>query len=131
MRIPLMKQISWYLVVAMLIIGIAPRVDAGVVSSELVASPMTDRADDIAKIQKVLEMKMVKERLSQLGLNNDEVQKKIEGMNDEQLHQFALQLDEINFGGEGAFEVLLLVAVILVLVIIILHITHRRIVVTK
>ncbi len=131
MRIPLMKQISWYLVVAMLIIGIAPKVNAGVVSSELVTSPTADRVDDIAKIQKVLEMKMVKERLTQLGLNNDEVQKKIEAMSDEQLHQFALQLDEINFGGEGAFEILVLVAAILVLVIIIMHMAHRRAVVTK
>jgi hypothetical protein len=131
MRIPLMKQISWYLVVAMLIIGIAPKVDAGIVSSELVASPTADRADDISKIQKVLEMKMVKERLTQFGLNNDEIQKKIEGMDDQQLHQFALQLDEINFGGSGAFEILVLVAAILVLVIIIMHMAHRRTIVTK
>ena len=115
----------------MLIIGIAPKINAGVVSSELVTSPTADRVDDIAKIQKVLEMKMVKERLTQLGLNNDEVQKKIEAMSDEQLHQFALQLDEINFGGEGAFEILVLVAAILVLVIIIMHMVHRRAVVTK
>lgn len=131
MKIPFMKQISWYLVVAMLIISIAPRVDAGVVPSELVASPLTDRAEDISKIQKVLEMKMVKERLTQIGLNNDEIQKKIEGMSDEQLHQFALQLDEINFGGEGAFEILVLVVAILVLIIIILHMKNRRVIVTK
>jgi len=33
MRIPFMKHVTWYLVIAMFIIGIAPRVDAGLAPS--------------------------------------------------------------------------------------------------
>ena len=60
MKIRFMKQISWYLIVAMFIIGIVPKADAGIAPSEIIVMSQVDRAADIEKIQKVLETKMVR-----------------------------------------------------------------------
>jgi hypothetical protein len=78
-----MKQISWYLVVAMFIIGIAPRVDAGLAPSEIIALSQTDRDADLAKIQKVLELKAVGERLTQLGLAQEEIKNRLDRLSDQ------------------------------------------------
>jgi len=83
MTIPFMKQISWYLVVAMFIIGIAPRVDAGLAPSEIIALSQTDRDADLAKIQKVLELKAVGERLTQLGLAQEEIKNRLDRLSDQ------------------------------------------------
>ncbi|MBT9537448.1 MAG: hypothetical protein IVZ94_04900, partial [Nitrospirae bacterium] len=54
MKIRFMKQISWYLVFAMFIIGIAPKADAGIAPSEIIVMSQVDRTSDLGKIQKVL-----------------------------------------------------------------------------
>ena len=66
MKIRFMKQISWYLIVAMFIIGIVPKADAGIAPSEIIVMSQVDRAADIEKIQKVLETKMVRKGLKNL-----------------------------------------------------------------
>ncbi len=78
MRIPLMKYIASYLVFAMLILGIVPRVDAGFVPSEIITHLQIDRTADLQKIQKVIETKMVRERLENLGFTEDEIQKRLQ-----------------------------------------------------
>jgi len=131
MRIPLMKHLSWYLIVAMFIIGITPRVEAGIVPSEVVAMTQTDRATDIEKIQKVLEMKMVRERLEQLGFTQEEIQGKLSGLSNAQMHQLALQIDDITVGGDGAGAVLFILIVILLVVLIVRLLTPRTVVVKE
>ena len=86
MRIPLMKHLSWYLIIAMFIIGIAPKADAGIAPSEIIVMSQVDRAADIEKIQKVLETKMVRERLEKLGFAQDEIQSKLSSLSDQQMH---------------------------------------------
>jgi len=115
MRIPLMKHLSWYLIVAMFIIGITPRVEAGIAPSEVVAMSQTDRAADIEKVQKALETKMVRERLEQLGFTQEEIQGKLSGLSDQQLHQLALQIDDVKTGGLDAIIFLLVIVIIIVL----------------
>jgi len=131
MRIPLMKHLSWYLIVAMFIIGITPRVEAGIAPSEVVAMTQTDRATDIEKIQKVLEMKMVRERLEQLGFTQEEIQGKLSGLSNAQMHQLALQIDDITVGGDGAGAVLFILIVILLVVLIVRLLTPRTVVVKE
>lgn len=129
MRIACMKHITWYLIFAMFIIGIAPRVDAGIAPSEIISLAQTDRAADIEKIQKFIETKMVKERLVQYGFSQDEIQQKLDSLSDQQIHNFALQLDDMKVGGDLGIIVVLLVIVILV--VILLQLTGHRVVVTK
>jgi hypothetical protein len=129
MRIPLMKHLSWYLIIAMFIIGIAPKADAGIAPSEIIAMSQVDRTADIEKIQKVLEMKMVRERLEKLGFAQDEIQSKLSSLSDQQMHNLALQIDEIKVGGDLGIVIALLVIVILVVLFI--QLTGHRVVVTK
>ncbi|MCG2709865.1 MAG: PA2779 family protein, partial [Thermodesulfovibrionales bacterium] len=98
MRIPLMKHLSWYLIVAMFLIGIVPKADAGIAPSEIIVMSQVDRTSDLGKIQKVLEMKMVRERLEKLGFAQDEIQSKLSSLSDQQMHNLALQIDEIKVG---------------------------------
>ncbi len=129
MRIPLMKHISWYLVVAMFIIGIAPRVDAGLAPSELIATSQTDRAADLEKIRKVLEMKVVSERLGKFGFTQDEIQSKINNLSDQQMHKLALQIDDLKVGRDDALGIIIALLVIAILVIVVLQLTGHHVIV--
>jgi hypothetical protein len=131
MSIPFMKQISWYLVVAMFIIGIAPRVDAGLSPSEIIALSQTDRATDITKIQKVLELKAVSERLTQLGLAREEIKNRLDQLSDQQIHQAALQLDDLKVGQGDALGFIIALLVIAILLVILLNLTGRKVFITK
>jgi len=128
MNIPFMKQIAWYLVVAMFVIGIAPRVDASLVQSEVIAFTQGDRQADLGKIQSVLETKMISDRLAQYGLTQDEIKTRLAQLSDQQVHNFALQLDDLKVGGDGLGIVIALL-VIAILVVILLYLTGHRVVV--
>ena len=120
MKKTFMKHITWYLVVAMFIIGITPRVYAGFSASEVVGFSPIDRASDLGKIQNAIETKMIGERLRQIGLTADEIQKKLSQLTDQQIHQLAQQLDELRVGGDSgwvAFGIVIGLAAIAVLVI--------------
>jgi len=130
MRMPFMKQISWYLVMAMFIIGIAPKVDAGFAPSEIIALSQMERTADLQKIQNILEAKAVKERLSQLGFTRDEIQQRFSQLSDQQIHQIALQLDDLKVGQDGLGVVIALL-VIAILIVVLLKLTGHKVIVTK
>jgi hypothetical protein len=129
MNIPFMKHVAWYLVIAMFIIGIAPRVDAGLVGSEITSLMQVDRTAELENIQKFLETKAVSKRLEQFGYTQDEVQKRLTQLSDQQIHQIATKLDDLKIGGDGAGIVIALL-VIVVLVIVILQLTGHKVIVT-
>jgi predicted flavoprotein YhiN len=130
MRMPFMKQISWYLVMAMFIIGIAPKVDAGFAPSEIIALSQMERTADLQKIQNILEAKAVKERLSQLGFTRDEIHQRFSQLSDQQIHQIALQLDDLKVGQDGLGVVIALL-VIAILIVVLLKLTGHKVIVTK
>jgi hypothetical protein len=130
MRMPFVKQISWYLIVAMFVIGVAPRLDAAIAPSEVIASSQVDRAADLAQIQRVLEMKVVKERLDRLGFTADEIRARVDGLSDHQIHQFAGQIDDMRVGGDAG-GVIIALLVIIVVVIVVLLVTGNKVIVTK
>jgi len=131
MRIPFMKHVTWYLVIAMFIIGIAPRVDAGLAPSEIIALTQIDRTADLVKIQKVLEVKAISERLMQFGLTQDEVQKRLIQLSDQQIHQIALQLDDLKIGQDDALTLIIALLFIAILVVVLLKLTGHKVIVTK
>jgi len=128
MRIPLMRHVTWYLIFAMFLIGIAPKVDAGIAPSELIAMSQTDRSADLEKIQQVIEMKMVVERLWQLGFTQDEILTRLNSLGDQQLHELALRLDDLNVGSDGGTGVGIVIAVLLffLLLVMLLQLTGPR-----
>ena len=131
MQIPLMKHISWYMIIAMFIIGIAPRVDAGLAPSEIIALAQLERGADIEKIQKVIEVKAISERLKQFGLTQDEVQARLTQMSDHQIHQVALQIDSLKVGQSDALFVIIAILVIAILVVVLLKVTGHKVIITK
>ncbi|HEX8949746.1 MAG TPA: PA2779 family protein [Dissulfurispiraceae bacterium] len=122
----LVKSVSWYLVVAMLVIGIVPRVDAAFSPSERIALAQFDRHVDMEKIQKVLEAKMVRDRLAQLGLSPEETRQRLDQLSDSRIHELALNLDQLKVGGD-AWGVIVVLIVIAALVVLVLHLTGHRV----
>ncbi len=126
----LKKIVIWYMVGVMFLLGITPRVEAGFAPSEIVNLPIGERMADLKKIQKVLQTKMIKERLKQLGFTEESIQSRLQQLNDEQLHQFARQLDDLRVGGNGA-EVVISLFVIAILIVILVYLLGHRIVIKK
>ncbi|MEW5806621.1 MAG: PA2779 family protein [Acidobacteriota bacterium] len=130
MSTKLIKSTAKILVAVMFLWGIAPRIEAGFSPSELVAMQQTDRAVDIAKIQKALESKMVTERLEALGFTQGEIKTRLDKLSDQELHQIALKVDELKAGGDG-LGVVIAILVIAILVVILLKLTGHKIEVKK
>ncbi len=130
MKVPFLKPIAWYLVFAMLLISVVPKVEAGFVPSELTGLSGIDRTKDMDKIQQILETKMIQQRLEKLGFTQDEISSRLSHLSDQQIHQLALQLDELRVGSDGLGVVIALL-VIAILVVLLLNLTGRRVIVTK
>ena len=127
MKVPFFRHVAWYLVVAMFIIGIAPKADAGLSPSELIAAQF-DRAQDNNNIRQVIENKMVSERLSQLGFTQEEVTSRLSQLSDQQLHKLAVNLDEIKTGGDG-LGIIIALLVIAILVVLLIQLTGHKVIV--
>jgi len=128
MKRKLAKWITGYMVTVMCVIGITPRVYAGLSPSELISLSQSDRHSDLQKIQKVLESKMIRERLKQLGFSEEGIQNRLHQLTDDQIHQIASKVDELNIGGDGAAAVII-VLLILILIGLIIYVTGHRIVI--
>jgi hypothetical protein len=130
MKEPFRKYLSCYLVVAIFVMGVVPRVYAGFSPSGLVGLPEFDRAADLGRIQKMLEMKMVQERLEQLGFSNDEIQSRLAQLRDQQIHELSQTLDQLKVGGDGG-GVLIFLLIVAFIIVLVLYLTGTRIVLTK
>ena len=129
MKILFRKWIIWYLVMAMFVIGITPRVYAGFSPSEVIGLSPAERSSDLQKVQKFLEMKMVRERLKEFGLTQDEIQTRLVQLSDPQIHQLALKLDDLRVAADDGLGIIIALLVIAILVIIIIMLTGHRVVV--
>ncbi len=125
-----MKYVACYLVVAMFIIGITPRVYAGFSHSEVISMLSFDRSSDLDKIRKALEMKMVGERLKELGFTLEEVEKRLSQLSDQQIHQLALNIDQLQVGGSG-WAVLIVILLIAIIIGVIIYVSGHRIVIER
>jgi hypothetical protein len=128
MKRKLTNWVAWYMVTVMFLFGITPRVEAGFSPSELMGQSQINRSMDVEKIQKFLETKMVRERLHAFGFSQEEIQTRLNQLTDDQIHQVALQLDELKVAGNGG-EVVIIVLLILILVALIIYVTGHRIIV--
>ncbi len=113
----------------MFVIGITPRVYAGFSSSEIIGLSPADRPTDLKKVQKFLEMKMVGERLREFGFTTSEIKNRLGELDDQQVHALALRIDDLKVGTDGAFEVLVALAVIVLLVILLIYLLQHRVVI--
>jgi hypothetical protein len=129
MKRSFMRYVIWYLVVAMFVIGITPKVYAGFSPSEIVGVPQMDRVTDQGKIQKAIETKMISERLKQIGLTPDEVQLRLSQLGDQQIHQLAQHLDQLKVGGDGGWVLLGLVIVAAAIAVLVIYLSGHQVVI--
>jgi len=121
----LLRRIAIMLVVSMALISVVPQVEAAFISSDESFS-YNMRQQDTATIKKVLEQKLVKQRLKALGYSEDEVKARLDKLSDNELHRFATQLDALAVGGD-ALGVLVAILVIVGIIALILFITGKRV----
>jgi hypothetical protein len=91
--------------------------------SEAAAAPSSGRGADLASVQKVLESKVLQQRLMDYGLTPEETTARINALSDEQLHQMAANMDALQPGGDvlGTLFALALIGALVVLIIFILQ----------
>jgi hypothetical protein len=90
--------------------------------------PSSQRNSDMDKIQRVLESKIVSMRLMELGLSSEEIDSRLSKLTDEEIHQFAAQVESLYPGGNG-LGIVIAVLVIILLVIVILKISDKKIII--
>jgi len=122
------KYVIWYLVCAMFVIGVAPRLEAAFSPSETLALSPAARAADAETIRSALEQKLVRQRLADIGFSADEITARLSELSDEQVHYFASKLDELKVGGDG-LGLVIGILVIVVIVIVIIQLTGHKVVV--
>jgi hypothetical protein len=106
---------------------VAPECLAGFFPSEVLTFSPSERTQDLQKVQKFLETKMVRERFKDLGFTPEEIQMKLSGLSDPQVHPMALHLDEMKVAGDGV-AIFIAVFLITLLVILIIYASGHRIV---
>ncbi len=89
----------------------------------------TERQNDLNAIQKTLESTVVKQRLMDYGLSPEEAKARINALSDEQLHQFASQLDTLQAGADDGVGALVFILLVAITVVLILEVTGHRVVV--
>ncbi len=76
------------------------------------------RQADVNTIQKTLESAEIKQRLLDYGLSPEEAMTRINNLSDEQLHQYASQLNSLQAGGHHGHLIIILLLVILIIIIV-------------
>lgn len=109
------RSLVWYLVCAMLLIAVVPRTEAGISPSHVIACPSSQRLNDIAEIQAILERRVVERRLEDLGFSAAEISNRLDELADGQLHAIATSLESLKVGqgGEGLIIGILIIVLII------------------
>jgi len=95
-----------------------------------VASNLDDgktRAEELARIQQALETEIVKGKLGAYGFTPEEINQRLEGLSDEQIHLLAQASDDVLAGGGG--EGVIIVLLIILIVLVAIYVTGHRVVV--
>lgn len=121
------RRIAILLAVSMAFVSLVPRVEAAFVTSDE-SSSSTIRHKDMTTVKRILEHKIVKERLKALGYTEEEVKARLDKLSDGELHKFATQLDALAPGGD-ALGVIIALLIIVALVLVIFMLVDKRVVV--
>lgn len=128
------RAMIWLLVITTLAMGLHPpeTVAMLVPSLSTAAESSSDlyRIADLQKIQSLLESKVIRQRLEDFGLSPEEISAKLAGLSDDQLHQFATEIEAIIPAGDGLGIVIALL-VIAILAVILVYLLNHRIIITK
>src|SRR5512143_369717 len=87
------------------------------------------REAGLAKVQTVLEQKVVMQKLLDYGVSSEEAMAKIRSMSDSDLHRLASLADRVAAGADGGVGWLIGLAVLIILILVILMLMNKRVVV--
>jgi uncharacterized protein DUF6627 len=128
LRLVLQQGLVLYLSLVLLILGGLPEnVTAALIPSNAGGADGVvkfDRAADTQTIQRVLESKMVAQRLTDMGMSVEEVQASMDKLSPEDLHQIAANMDGVQAGG-GVVGFVIVVMVLVVLALLIVYLAKR------
>jgi hypothetical protein len=86
----------------------------------IVSAGDSSRTDDLQTVRKVLEHKIVQQRLQDIGLNQDDINTRLDRMSDGQLHAMAMQLNAVIPAGNSDTVWTIVGILLIVLLVIIL-----------
>ena len=87
----------------------------------------SSRQENMNKVQRALESKIVQDKLAELGLTKDEATAKLDKLSDADLHQFAMNADSLDSGGDGGIGLLIGLLIIAILIVLLLQLTDHKI----
>ena len=102
--------------------------EAGVIASHPVGEAGGAAPADLAKVQALLESKVVLQKLADYGVSPAEAMSKVKQMSGTDLHRLASLTDKVAAGGD-VIGVLISVAILAILVIVILKLLDKEIIV--
>ena len=129
------RRAGWFFTLVLVMAGIMGVL--GAIRSEAVAglvashggSETAVRTADLAKIQVLLEQKVVLQKLVDYGVSPDEAMAKIRTMSDRDLHRLASLADRAAEGADSGVGILIGVAILIILIIVIMKLLNKEIVV--
>lgn len=86
------------------------------------------RAGDMERLQRVLESKAISGKLEAMGLTPGEIEARLEGLSDSELHTFATDLDNL-YPGTGAVGFVAVILILFIALILTLKATGRKIII--
>lgn len=121
----LMRHTAFFLIMLMTTLSFVPRAEASMVPTAMTMASET-RTQDLTTVQKVLENKAVKARLSALGYTDQEITAKMSLVSDAEMHNLASQLNALDAGGDG-LGIIVTLLVIVLLVVVILKVSDKTV----
>ncbi len=124
------KSLALYLITALITISTfsqpagAMFVPAGSHGSSVIdPQPTAARVADMAKVQAVLESRVVRQKLLDYGLSPEEALARVSTLSDKEIHELAAHSDSIQAGGDPAdvFFGLIIVAVLVVVLVFLIQ----------
>ena len=122
--------VVWLLVLDTFLLSAFPRDAVALLIPAVVVEDGSTRVADLEKVQAVLEDKLVRQRLADVGLNPEEVEARLAAVSDADLHQLAMNLDGLLPGGDVGLGFLLALVIVL-LIIVVIYLAGYRINITK
>jgi hypothetical protein len=93
------KIFVWYLVAAFSTMSFVSNAWTMFIPSPYERTGTSHRDADLQKIQKVLESKLIQEKLSQFGGTTTEIEVRLSQLDDDQIHEIANQISALEAGG--------------------------------
>jgi len=134
-QVPIFTQaMIWALVIVTFVMGVFPSDMSAMVAPPLPttteSASQSHRWEDLQRLQTVLESEVVRQRLEDIGLTPEEINRRLSRLSDDQLHELATHVETMIPAGDGLGIVVALL-VIAILVVILIYLLNHRIIVTK